>query len=152
MKTKGFTLVELLVVIAILAILATVSVVGYTSFIERANDSVATTELHQIQSTINSYKIAGQKYVIATLTTGTGTSAVVTEFYVELDTNNQVKVVKDVETTDADGKVTVEQVKLTSTDIATAGFVWADFGSIASKLTVSEAGLLQYNGTVVVIK
>ena len=34
---KGFTLVELLVVIAILAILATVSVVGYTSFITRAN-------------------------------------------------------------------------------------------------------------------
>ncbi len=34
---KGFTLVELLVVIAILAILATVSVVGYTSFIARAN-------------------------------------------------------------------------------------------------------------------
>ncbi len=34
MKRKGFTLVELLVVIAILAILATVSVVGYTSFIE----------------------------------------------------------------------------------------------------------------------
>ncbi len=34
---KGFTLVELLVVIAILAILATVSVVGYTSFIDKAN-------------------------------------------------------------------------------------------------------------------
>ncbi len=37
---KGFTLVELLVVIAILAVLATVSVVGYTSFIEKANMSV----------------------------------------------------------------------------------------------------------------
>ena len=42
MKTtkKGFTLVELLVVIAILAILATVSVVGYTTFIQKANKSV----------------------------------------------------------------------------------------------------------------
>ena len=47
MKTKGFTLVELLVVIAILAILATVSVVGYTSFIDSAKDSNAETELHQ---------------------------------------------------------------------------------------------------------
>ena len=37
---KGFTLVELLVVIAILAILATVAVVGYTSFIDKANTSV----------------------------------------------------------------------------------------------------------------
>ncbi|MBQ2804298.1 MAG: prepilin-type N-terminal cleavage/methylation domain-containing protein, partial [Clostridia bacterium] len=36
---KGFTLVELLVVIAILAILATVSVVGYTAFIQKAHQS-----------------------------------------------------------------------------------------------------------------
>ena len=50
MKTKGFTLVELLVVIAILAILATVSVVGYTSFINSANDSVAQQELTQIRN------------------------------------------------------------------------------------------------------
>ena len=49
MKTKGFTLVELLVVIAILAILATVSVVGYTSFINDANNSVAMQELTQIR-------------------------------------------------------------------------------------------------------
>ena len=45
---KGFTLVELLVVIAILAILATVSVVGYTSFITKANisnDTVIAREL-----------------------------------------------------------------------------------------------------------
>ena len=54
MKTKGFTLVELLVVIAILAILATVSVVGYTSFIDRANQSNSDTEAHQIESAIES--------------------------------------------------------------------------------------------------
>ena len=39
-KKKGFTLVELLVVIAILAILATVSILGYTSFTKKANESV----------------------------------------------------------------------------------------------------------------
>ena len=50
---KGFTLVELLVVIAILAILATVSVVGYTSFIDRANMSNAQTEADQIKSVIS---------------------------------------------------------------------------------------------------
>ena len=38
-KKKGFTLVELLVVIAILAILAAVSVVGYLSFTEKAKES-----------------------------------------------------------------------------------------------------------------
>lgn len=38
-KKKGFTLVELLVVIAIIAILASVSVVGYLSFTNKAKDS-----------------------------------------------------------------------------------------------------------------
>ena len=66
---KGFTLVELLVVIAILAILATVSVVGYTSFIERANVSNAQTEAHQIKTVIESALI-GVDYVIVDDTTG----------------------------------------------------------------------------------
>ena len=45
---KGFTLVELLVVIAILAILSTVAVVGYTSFINKAEKQAAETEAAQI--------------------------------------------------------------------------------------------------------
>ena len=50
---KGFTLVELLVVIAILAILASVAVVGYTAFVTKANQSKADTELHQIVTSLN---------------------------------------------------------------------------------------------------
>ena len=49
---KGFTLVELLVVIAILAILASVSVVGYTAFISKANNSVALQELTHIRNAL----------------------------------------------------------------------------------------------------
>ena len=49
---KGFTLVELLVVIAILAILASVSVVGYTAFIGRANESVALQEMTQVRDAL----------------------------------------------------------------------------------------------------
>lgn len=41
---KGFTLVELLIVIAILAILATVSIIGYSSFTKRATESNALVE------------------------------------------------------------------------------------------------------------
>ena len=59
MKTKGFTLVELLVVIAILAILATVSVVGYTSYINNANKSVAVQELTQIRDAAVAYDLGG---------------------------------------------------------------------------------------------
>lgn len=47
-KRKGFTLVELLIVIAILAILATVSIVGYTSFINKAQIANDTALLKQI--------------------------------------------------------------------------------------------------------
>ena len=49
---KGFTLVELLVVIAILAILASVAVVGYTSFIDRAKQNKADTEAAQVEDYI----------------------------------------------------------------------------------------------------
>ena len=48
---KGFTLVELLVVIAIVAILATVAIIGYTSFTRKAdisNDTVIAGELNTL--------------------------------------------------------------------------------------------------------
>lgn len=48
-KKKGFTLVELLVVIAILAILATVCIIGYTSFTKKAKESVYEQEKTQQQ-------------------------------------------------------------------------------------------------------
>ena len=51
---KGFTLVELLVVIAILAILASVAVVGYSAFLDKANESAAKSEAHQIEMAIES--------------------------------------------------------------------------------------------------
>ncbi len=58
---KGFTLVELLVVIAILAILATVSVVGYTAYIDKANNSVAMQEAQPYESMIK-YEISFNGY------------------------------------------------------------------------------------------
>ena len=54
---KGFTLVELLVVIAILAILATVSVVGYTSFIESTNLTVDKDLATQLNHFLEAYKV-----------------------------------------------------------------------------------------------
>ncbi len=63
-RKKGFTLVELLVVIAILAILATVSVVGYTAFITRANDSVAMQELTQVRDYMIAMDHEDDKYAL----------------------------------------------------------------------------------------
>lgn len=56
---RGFTLVELLVTISILAVLATVSVVGYVSFIEKANlarDKAIVDQLNQLK---NAYAVSG---------------------------------------------------------------------------------------------
>ena len=68
---KGFTLVELLVVIAILAILASVAVVGYTAFIEKAERSNAQTELHQLETSVEANLMVGEDTVL-----GTGTDNV----------------------------------------------------------------------------
>ncbi|MBQ7873150.1 MAG: prepilin-type N-terminal cleavage/methylation domain-containing protein [Clostridia bacterium] len=103
MKTKGFTLVELLVVIAILAILATVSVVGYTSYIKNANESVALQEMTQVRSSIKAEDILNGNFAISggkvALTTGKDTSneelaAFVTELNKTLK-NGQVQTIAD---------------------------------------------------------
>lgn len=61
-KKKGFTLVELLVVIAILAVLASVSVIGYLGFTERARNSDALTELAQVRELLRAELIDGEDH------------------------------------------------------------------------------------------
>ncbi len=68
-KKKGFTLVELLVVIAILAILASVSVVGYLSFTEKAKISNIETEMTQIREVIRGQLLDGSEVTIECGTT-----------------------------------------------------------------------------------
>lgn len=60
MKKKGFTLVELLVVIAIIAILATVSVVGYTAFIKKANLSNDQTTIEMLNDNLDASFVTGK--------------------------------------------------------------------------------------------
>ena len=63
LKNKdGFTLVELLVVIAILAVLASVSVVGYLGFTTKARNSNAVTELTQVREVIRANLIDGDTH------------------------------------------------------------------------------------------
>ncbi len=57
-KRKGFTLVELLVVIAILAVLASVSVIGYLGFTEKARRS----NDEQLVANINSVLMADEVF------------------------------------------------------------------------------------------
>lgn len=58
---KGFTLVELLIVIAILAILATVVVVSYVSYIDKANQSVDQQLITQMNNVLQADEILNEK-------------------------------------------------------------------------------------------
>ncbi len=59
---KGFTLVELLVVIGILAVLAVVSVVGYFGFIKKANISNDVSLTTQMNTILQASEAGGEKY------------------------------------------------------------------------------------------
>ena len=111
---KGFTLVELLVVIAILAILASVAVVGYTAFIERADKQAADTEVAQIEALLD--------------------AALLTDGKVEIKKadNSYILITK------AAGVITV-----TAPTSATTGAtdLTAELGTLVSKLNVTDAKL-----------
>ena len=64
---KGFTLVELLVVIAMLAILSTVTVIGLTGCIEQAKLSVDQQEVEQMNTVLDASKVAGAPETIKEL-------------------------------------------------------------------------------------
>lgn len=115
---KGFTLVELLVVIAILAILATVSVVGYTSFINRAEKSNAETEAHQVESTIESFLMIDSEFVFSQDTIPAKTAGTYTKVYAVKE-NNEIVIKKDTivveEKTETVGEETVTTYPSTTT-------------------------------------
>ena len=54
-KSKGFTIVELLVVIVVIAILAAISIVSYTGVTKTAKANAAATNADQVASAANAY-------------------------------------------------------------------------------------------------
>ena len=82
-KERGFTIVELLIVIVVIAILAAISIVAYTGIQNRAKTSTAQSLAAQIQkkaeawNTVQSgYPTFEQFYTNSLAPTGTGTAAV----------------------------------------------------------------------------
>ena len=100
-EKAGFTLVELIVVIAILGILAGIAVPMYTGYIKRANDAKVLSELSGVLTTAQAAnamtgsvkevtKITVTNAGVVTVTTGTGTGTIATndsayrDYFVEL--------------------------------------------------------------------
>lgn len=60
--TKGFTLIELMIVVAIIGILAAVAMPAYTSYVARANRSAATAQLMQAAQYMQRLYSANDRY------------------------------------------------------------------------------------------
>ena len=73
MKIRGFTIVELLIVIIVIAILAAISIVAYNSIQGRARDSQRKSDLGSVAKALELYHIDNGGYPICGPTTGTYT-------------------------------------------------------------------------------
>lgn len=61
-SSRGFTLVELMIVVAIIGVLAAIAYPSYQGYVERTNRTDMMSEMHNIASTIESRKLAQGKY------------------------------------------------------------------------------------------
>lgn len=92
LNSKGFTLIELMVVVVIIGILAAIALPNFLSMQDRAKEAEVKSNAHAIQLVVEGYKVlnAGAKPSIASVTvqpdmknpytiTNTGAAAVTTE-------------------------------------------------------------------------
>ena len=61
-QQKGFTIVELLIVIVIIAILAAITIVAYNGIQQRARDAQRASSVSQIKKAVEMYKIDNGSY------------------------------------------------------------------------------------------
>ncbi|HFC53193.1 MAG TPA: prepilin-type N-terminal cleavage/methylation domain-containing protein [Gammaproteobacteria bacterium] len=67
---KGFTLIELMIVVAILAIITTIAVPAYTGYIKTAQRTEGWNNLNSLQIALEEYYIENGKYTTDTGATG----------------------------------------------------------------------------------
>jgi len=74
MKQNGYTLMELMIVVAIIGILATLAIPSYTSHVRRTRRSDATATLLAAQAGMERYYAENNTYASATLGAGNSTT------------------------------------------------------------------------------
>ena len=72
MKKRGFTLIEILVVVTIIGLLTATAVVTYTTFLKQSRDAKRKTDLEQIRAALEMYRSNNDTYPLANLSDLTG--------------------------------------------------------------------------------
>jgi prepilin-type N-terminal cleavage/methylation domain-containing protein len=62
LRSAGFTIVELLIVIVVIAILAAITIVAYNGIQNRANDASVSSDLRTLMQKIEAYKVDTTEY------------------------------------------------------------------------------------------
>ena len=76
---RGFTIVELLIVIVVIAILAAITMVAYNGIQARARDTQRISDITSILKSLEAYKAINDVYPTATSTSGSGSFELSTE-------------------------------------------------------------------------
>lgn len=61
-KQRGFTIVELLIVIVVIAILAAISIAAYRGIQNRANDTAVMNDLSMLSKKIKAFRVVNERY------------------------------------------------------------------------------------------
>ena len=75
MKQKGFTLIELMVIIAIISLLSTIVMAATNTFRQKARVAKRVADLHQIQKSLELYFADNGNYPNTWATSGTSTQS-----------------------------------------------------------------------------
>ena len=89
-KVKGFTLVELLIVIVVIALLAAISIVAYNGIQQRSRDSAAATAASQLSTKVEAWNSQLGNYPTASDVSGGLVNADVTEAEMNADLKKKV--------------------------------------------------------------
>lgn len=119
LKTRGFTLIELMIAVAVVAILAAVAVPSYMESVRKSRRSDATTSLAKIQLAQETYRLNNATYAATPGALGLGTTS--TEGYYTLAISGNSATAYTATATAASGKSQASDTGCTAITMAVTG-------------------------------